>query len=626
MNWKGTAVLAGVLAALLAAFFLVRPPGAAVDPKQKPQLLDPAEYNDQSLVRVDVARKGEAPYSLERGLDAVGPHWRLKGAGLDWPADTDLVQPLIWGMARLVRSGAIPAGRPEVAPSITGLDDPRVVVTFSISQAKKVFRFGKNPPTNSAAVFFQVGDDPAVYLADVDTFGAYDRAPAALRMKKLLRLSSPAVSKFTLEAKFVVARGREKREVEIEKSVFERLDRPDARGWHLVEPRAEKVDDHKVGSLLADLAALPVEEFRAPGDPAAEGFASPEARVAMRIGASAEPVVVSFGATADGNRKRLVRVEGVGEVALLDSARVENLALQRNLLRLDLVFPFPKEAMKTLRLEGPAAGRLLVERRESRKDEQSPLEVGWAVAEPRELKVDAAKIEPFVDHVLRGRIKRFLPPQDRSLLKAMRLDPPDFTIAVETRDGKLHLTDWGLTENEAYCRKEGTDELFEIAQPFVKALSFGELNVRHLEMFNVLRADVEEFAFSSKSDARLQPVFYRLRLERGTGKWGFVAPQGVVPDPDKVSHLLALVNYVKAQAFVGRDSATAEKYRLNANDAPATLEVVHKGGRTELYVSENQSERPGHAVYYAKLKDDPVVFQLSPAFVDALRLAPVRKP
>lgn len=622
MSWKGTAILAGMLG-VLAGIYLLTDPAGNNGGRSDVRLL--AGFTAERLVRFEIARKGEPAYTLERATDALGAHWRIRP--VDIPADPDAIQKMIWALDRFRRTGGLDPGRPETAPSLTGLADPRLVVRVELPDASATLRFGQSPPTHTGAVFFQKDGDPKIYLVDLDTFQTFDKGASSLRERRLVRYAPYQVVRVDLERRFWVAREKGRAPVvEYERSTFERVEQGRERGWFLTRPHREKVDDLKVQRLVTDLAGLEVTEFRPSAGGPEEGFAEPEVRYALTLNGHAQPVVVEIGALAPDRRRRYVRVPGTPEVALVEARRCDDLAAERKHLRIDAIYPFTKEAVKTFDLEAPGRGRLRIERRLVKK-EGAPFETPvWEVVEPRGIKVDPDRVEPFVADVLHPhqRIQDFLGPQD---FKLAGLEPPALTLRIQTEDGKIHVSYFGLG-NEGYLRREGLDEVFQVRPEYVRRLLLLELNVLHEEMFNVPREKLREFVFEAKPGALLRPVYYRLRRDEAAGKWIFTDPehQGREADSDRVRELLAAINYIRAESFIGRGPEASAKFGLTGPTAPALLTIGWEGGPPEgrvLLVSEDQSDKPTHPIYYARFQDSPVVFRISSLLVESLRRPPV---
>ncbi len=635
MNWKVTVGFAAVLVVLVAVYFAVQPPGGAVPPAEL--VLLPG-LNGQNLVKIEIARKGEPLLSIERGNDALGAHWRVQGTS-DAPADPEAVQQMIYGLGRFSALGKIARGRPEAGPELTGLADPRLVVTFRSVTERATLRFGKAPPTNSVAVFFEKDEDPWVYLVDAETLAAYDKAFRQLRARQLVRLRPNDVVRLDLDTRFVKGAPGVPPETVYERSTFERLDRDKEKGWFLTRPHKERVDDMKVQTLFADLAGFAVDEFREPGDSKAEGFEEPLARLGLWLHGREKPVVVEFGADADGKRKRLVRVAGAGDVALMDMKRYDNLALQRNHLRLDVLFPFPRDHVRVFEVDARDLGKVRIARQETKKEGQPP-QVTWEFQNNKDgLKVEKDEVELFAAAVFHPnqRIAEFLGAQVYP-----GLDPPPLTVAAETKDGGWTVLHFALAANSAFMRRESVPELFVVRPEYVRMLRNLELNFLHKEVFNVPRESLRGFEVEFKKGPTLEAVRYRLGLDEKSGEWKFLdaVHAGKKPDPDRVNGLLAMLNYVKAEEWVGRDPETLEKNRLRSEaEAPGVVRIVHEvekkdeSGKPEkkletavLYVSENLSEKAAKFLYNARLEGRPYVFRIRPVDVESLKQPPVKKP
>jgi hypothetical protein len=628
MNWKPTVVLAAVVAVLLGIYLAVQPPEGMTAEGVK--LL--GGFTAQNLVRIEIARKGEPHLSLERGNDAVGPHWRVKGQ-VEAPADPDAFQQMIYGLDRFSIQGRIARGRDEVRPELTGLADPRLVVTFHSVNEKATLRFGQAPPTSTAAVFYERDEDPWVYLVDAETFGAYDRTFRQLRAKQLARFTPNQVVRLDLETRFVKGQKGRPPETVYERSTFERLDREKEKGWFLVRPHKERVDDIKLQTLFADLAGFSVEEFRPPGDPKEEGWEEPQVRMGLWLHAQEKPLVVEFGAETDGKRKRFVRVAGAGDVAVIDIRRYDNLSRERNHLRSDFLFPFPRDHVRAFEVEARELGKVRIVRQETKKEGQPP-QVTWEVIHPGGLPIEKPEVELFASGVFHPnhRVTAFLGPQEYP-----GLEPPPLTVAAETRDGGWTVLHFALAPNAAFMRREGVPELHEVRPEYVRMLRNLELNFLHKEVFNVPRESLRGIEVEFKRGPTPEALRYRLGLDEASGTWKFLDPAHARRkiDPDRVSDLLARLNYVKAQEWVGRDPETVQKNLLrNEAEAPGVVRIVwerqtdarEKALETAvLLVSENLAEKATKFLYNARLEGKPYVFRIRPEDIESLRQVPALK-
>ena len=620
-SWKLTAAFAALFVALSAAYFFSSPPATTPMKELDPRVLE--GLASEQISKIEVDRKGTI-LAFEKTTDRVGEHWRMAGPS-SHPAETAMVQQMLFGLDRFLKAGALEPGKPETAPDVTGLAEPRLSVTFTSAGRREVLRFGKPPVNNTTVVFYQHDGDPKIYTVGIDTFEAFNKPVFQYRAKTLARFAPHRVNKVVLEAKFIRPQGKDKKDkpdlVEYEKSVMERFEEGAERGWYLTEPHRERLNDHAVAALVTELSALPASEYQPAGDPKAQGFDEPEARVTIGSSGEDKPLEIDFGGSTDREKKRWVRLQGAGEVALYDAFRFNELPLERKKLRNRMVYPFSAELVKRLEVEVTDLGKVVLERREVKKEGESVSTVKWEVLEPKDLRIETERVEAFISAVVVQQITDFHGKQD---FKQSGLDPAPIRVVIETREGKRHVSGFTLS---GFLRKEGVDEIFEVRPDFVRMLQRLELNFLNMEMFNIPRADLREFSFESRPSAQLQPVYYTLKQNPKQNAWEFADPahKGAPADPDRVGNILAILNYIRSEAMIGRDDATVQKYRLEETTAPSTLKIVHEKGSVELYISENQSDKVNRPLYYARFKDNKTVFQINGLFVDSLKQTPILK-
>jgi hypothetical protein len=490
---------------------------------------------------------------------------------------------------------------------------------------RDTLRFGKAPPTNSTAVFFQKDGDPRVFLADASVVVPFDKKEGQLRERRLLRYAPHAVTRFVLRHAFTVARGKDPKavETEIEESVVERVVGGAERGWFLVKPHREKLDDQRVQRLVTELASMPVSEYRPAGDPKAQGLEPPRVEVELQPAGGGPAVVARFGSLTEDNRRRVVQVTGVPDWALVEERRFEDLPTQRKHLRSDIIFPFTTEQVKTFAIRAPGAGRLLIERHETKKDADPLPSVRWELAEPKGVRINREKLEPFVGSFLYQRVIDFLGPMED--LKPLRLDPPDVEVEVELKDGRKHLFRFGATSNAAYLKRDGLEEIFAVQPDLVRLLRRVELSLLHEEIYNVPITALREFTFEARVPGVLEPVYYTLRKTSGGKGWEFSDPKNAKTAPSAAwaQELAVMMNYIKADegVFMGRDEETVARLGLGDGQAPARLRILADAEprEFELLISDNKSEKAGRRLYYARAKGSPVVFKLGTTLVEALK-------
>ncbi|RPH39942.1 MAG: DUF4340 domain-containing protein, partial [Planctomycetota bacterium] len=443
--------------------------------------------------------------------------------------------------------------------------------------------------------------------------------------KALARYSPHRIAKVSLEFKFIRPQGKDKPDlVEYETSTMERFEQGMERGWYLTQPHREKLDDHKVQALVTELSSLNAGEYQPPGNPKDQGLDEPQAKVSLWSAGDDRPVVVHFGGTSEKGKKRWVCLPGAGEVALYDSFRFDELPLQRNHLRHTAIFPFSPELAKRIELEAKDLGKVVLERRELKKEGEAVGTMKWEVVEPKDLRVEFERLEAFVGAVIVQNVVGFLGAQD---FKLAGLETPSIRLTVVTKENKSHICGFSVAA-QGYLRKDGVNEIFEVRPEYVRMLQRLELNFINPEMFNVPRDHLREVGFEGRFSGDL-PVSYSLKTDEKTRTWEFSDPvfKGKAVDPDRLSGILAGMNYIKAESLIGRDEALLKKHRLvDERTAAAVLKITYEKGIADLYLSDNLSNVPGRSMYYARFKDNPTVFQISPVLVESLKKAPVKAP
>ncbi len=628
-NWRLTAAFGAVLVVLSAVYFLSSPPATTSMEVLDPHVL--AGLTADKVTKIEVSRRDAGTLTFETAKDPLGDHWVIVEQARH-AAESALVQQLLFSLDRFVKTGALEPGRPETAPELTGLAAPRLTVTFTAGERREVLRFGKQPPTNTSAVFYQREGDPKIYLVGVETYDAFTKPALQYRAKTLVRFAPHKVQKVALEFKFLRPQGKGKPDVvEYEKSVMERFEEGAERGWYLTQPHRERLYDHSVAALVARMGDLQGTDYQPLGDLKEKGLDEPQVRVALYSHGEEKPVEIRFGALTERGRSRWVWTPGSSEVAHFDSNRYDEIPLQRSMLRVRQIFPFSAELVKRLVIEAKDLGKVVLERKEQKKEGEPVATTKWEMVQPTGMKVEPERLEAFVAAIVVQEITGFLGPQDPKLAG---LDPAPVRMEIETKEGKKHLC-WFSLSAQGFLRKEGVNEIFEVRPELVKMLQRLELNFVSMEMFNVPRAGIREIAFERNISADLKPVNYRLKIDPATKTWTFTDPvhKSAKVDPDRVDNLLTQLNYIKAESLISRDPRTIEKHRLDPTTAPSILRVAYvigegkdaKPGDMECYLSEDQSNKPGTHVYYARLRDNLAVFQINAALVEYLRQAPELK-
>src|SRR6185295_4380385 len=189
----------------------------------------------------------------------------------------------------------------------------------------EVLHFGKQPPTNTTAVFYQREGDPKIYLVGVETFDAFMKPALQYRAKALVRYSPHKINRLVLEHKFLRPQGKDQPVlVQYEKSVLERYEEGAERGWYLTSPHKERMSDNAVAQLVAKLADLQAADYQPAEDLKLKGLDEPQVKFSLYSFGEEKPVEIHFGSPAR-DRRRWVWSPRSAEVALYDEVRFEEL-------------------------------------------------------------------------------------------------------------------------------------------------------------------------------------------------------------------------------------------------------------------------------------------------------------
>lgn len=605
MNPKVTVGLGIALAVAVAAYFLAGP--GEVPKTEQPGLL--AGLDAAGVSRVELAREGGPVIALAKS----GDQWRIV-APRDLPADPAGVQGILQTLTRFRPE----MEQPDAPADVTGLDAPRLTVTFFGRTAQKTLKFGKSPATHSKAVYYRIEEDPRLFLTGLETLEALSKDVESLRSKRVAAFGVHAVMKIELENRYLrVVAPDPKPRVDWERSVLEKVELGPTRGWHLRKPWEEILDPNKVIRLLDRVARL-----QATGFVSADGFEA-ETIVRLHLRGAGDPIEILFGGASKDGRSRLVRSGAMDETALVDERAWEQIPLRRNDFRIDRIFSVRADELRRLTVEAEGIGRTVIEREVKKAGPDEPERETWKVVEPADAKAAPETVASFAGNLLVQRFAEFLGPQEN--LALFGLESPSVTVTVEPAgDRPPQQAHFGKTAADAYLRKEGVGEVFRVAPAFVDRLRLLELPFVSNDVFLSPREDLIEVHFESRG---VPPVSWELALDPDTGTWRFrdEAHKDREPVPERVDGLLTLVSYIGARHYVTREPERIRELRLEEKRAPATLKIYTRESPTKpavFYISTDQADRAGQEtldVFYVLRRGSPGVFEINDQIVKALR-------
>ncbi|MBI2932466.1 MAG: DUF4340 domain-containing protein [Planctomycetes bacterium] len=627
MSWRTTVSLAASFAGLTLLWLALRPERP---PEIKPEPHFP--WLTEQYTKIEIQPRDQAEVILERRPEPV--------AGLSWfitkpverPAWDPYVAEMIGSLRELRNYGPVRPGSEGYDPARAGLDKKaELVVHVHVPGQKKTIRFGAVPLQDSSQRWYMIDGDPNLYLGPAGAPDPFLRSISEIRHRGIAFFDRHRVVKIELQEHFKRAKvdstGNSSVEEGCDVSEFEFLENPGGqRGWYWVKAgdRAlqERLNEGRIYQLLADLITIQAEDFIETPDLAKYGLDKPSIKFRIWMREAGQPIEVGVGRAEKAGEKEITYfLSGqTGEVASVDSRRVEFLPRTRHAFRSTALYDFSEEEIAWIELTGEM-GRVRLKREEQK----------WAVEHPEGFKADDQALALFVAELFAIRIKDengFLGAQPD--LKLFGLDPPGITLTVHL-PGKSGASDrtlpykFGRVKRSDTClMKPGSDEVFATGGSVHTKLDKLELNFRDPVVFSVRRDALIEISADLEDEKELGKRHY-FWIEKKNGAWAFrdAAHQGAEVDPEKLSDVLTLVNYIAAEEFLSRRREAAREYGLETNNTAGRLSVVYEDGERKTIVLKISGPFPtpgtDEKVRYGMIEGDSTVFRLKAPLVEKLK-------
>lgn len=619
MNWKPTAALAFLLVALAGVYWWGDSPPA--DDETRRSAIDEREFDRIAILR------GTTEILLERRTDQGSPTWMISKPSMR-RADAFKVQEMITGILfrpeRVVRPG-----HPDWKPDLYGVDKPGLTVRAASGKREHVIHFGNSVPVDPNQVYVRIEGRETIYVVAASIRKAFEAEATDLRERKVLAVELSRTQSISGRHRYTRVTGSGAQEAHDEFTLVRDL--ADAgKGWFLRKPHDERLDDGRVASFLSEMTDLYALRY-VPMDEAMKAkFASPELSYEFMISGRERPWKIAFAESPKGDPDEVaVHVEGEEDVAWIQGATFRRLPDDSHAFRTDNPFDFDVGSIEEILLATPISRLKIAPVR--KKDGEIETLV-WKVTEPA-LRVEEGAVEPFVQGLMSVRILGYQSPQTD--LRAFGLDPPEVTITFRVRRGtaseeRSYLFGRVGDLEDGYMKKAWHGELHVVPAHYVRVMALADLNLRSKEVFSVPRDSITGFSF----DWKLPVGNQYLKVGRSAeGKWEFLDPQhrqenrGV--DPERVKEILARLNFIQAEAFIGAGEADAARFGLDGPNPHGRIVIEHRqdGASREkvLRLSENLGE-PASPIHYGRFEDSPVVFRVDAKMILDLQQDVHKKP
>ncbi|HTF55650.1 MAG TPA: DUF4340 domain-containing protein, partial [Planctomycetota bacterium] len=437
----------------------------------------------------------------------------------------------------------------------------------------------------------------------------------------------------------------------------DRASAPGSPGWYITrvnkEDWNERADDSSVSRLISGLKNLAAEEFMEGAKSEDCGLDSPTAVCRLDIlqppSNDTKELVVEIGKVEEKGSRKLgyLRIDRGAEVVAVNGTTLERLPTERKEFIARDLFDFGPNAIDTIEMV-TGTGHRVVLRKTEREEQRGPETVKvptFLVDVPANYPVEKNAVDDFVAAMLRATLSDVLGPQPD--LKVFGLDKPalvlTFKLKSKTGEPSERVYRFGFPGESpiAYLLKPGSKEIYQVSEEIWGRLDRGDLNFRQFTMFNIPRDQIVGMSFEYLSDQlSANPVRYSIRKGEA-GAWEFDDPelkrQGLKVDPARMDPILAQLNYVKADAFKGRNPRIAEYYHLDGPKWQGRLVIRYadpanpsKPSEKVFRLSRSFPDATGRVrYYYARVEAPPgdtnpssdatIIFRIRTELVELLR-------
>ncbi len=635
MSTRAPVLLSITLLLLLVVHYLILPEAA--------QQLDPVVFRPISGEQVAELELTTPGVKIVAQGETKPPNVAINSYLLVQPyrktADRTAVADVLNMVYRLQRFDALDATDEQLEK--TGLKNPTLVMTLKTTHRTLVIRFGKPEGVqkeNYEYVYCQVDGDPRYIYHWFK--GYYDSlcGPADhWRTRQVVNFQSHLVNKIWIESRADAKLQFTKTELTL----------GEGRQWWLTEPYKDRAEPDRVNLVFDVLTQLRAEKFTQSKDPVELKLDGSLLKVHLFTVGSTQPVEVTVSAfteTGEGKDKKRfahVFVQGADEAAWVDATRIVNeFPGLPEIFRPKTLFNFPDELVEKIEIYCHALGRVLLEKRielrPSRRQGQAPVKVAvWKLLDPPgfeepegspERAMQEQKIAQFVNIVRMSEVltyagfpefqdndKRFTEPECRLTftLKKGKDSTEQKAFFLETKDTSA-LCYVPLGPNRY--------EMISVQRMFVDGLKRLEWNFYSRAMLQIDASKVLQLDVDAEGAASVKIV----KTAEGWQSTG--ANETRKLSEDNLQALLEKLRNLTALQYIAKVGPEDQKTPARFGLVPPELTLrihVEKDGRRAEHVLWIGGLLMGD-LRAAKLKDSPIVFQISPDVIELVQKLHVR--
>ena len=565
------------------------------------------------VARVEVDRDGgKSRFAVERR----GPgRWQVVEP-LDAAADPTLVETLVNNLKELRKSPD--AGTITGDPARFGLATPAATVRLYGGDGSKPLATLEVGSRVRERAYVRPDGDPGIEVVDARPLDLLGKDAAGWRDAAIFRVPSFRVASVDVR--------------DAGPSPGIRLERDDRR-WRLVRPLKTPADNDKVEGLVAELAALRVED-------GASGFVEDDAKDLGKYGLdtpsatievtpfadSGAPQTVKLGKPVPDKPNQVYAMRGdQNDVVRLDVKRLREAIPGANGLRSPTVLDLSPQRVNRVRVD--AQGKAFDLARSSD---------GWEILSPVREPADVRLVQRLLANLADLKASEFLAP---SAVADPKLDRPTFRVRA-----------WQPAPGSGSAKGSASGDLPE-GEPQID-LALGRLDALRKTIYGRIAGDPtvlalpdlilddlprNDFAYRDLTVLGIKPEsFARVSVDKGAksvtvraptageppGRWRVVEPVRAPADDQAVTMLLLAVGSLRADAWESDSVGDGKAFGLDAPRVRVSW-VLTPGGRVSRDAPEGGTKgalrvgapKPGKEAYYANVEGDPRVFSVPRALV-----------
>ncbi|HUT62236.1 MAG TPA: DUF4340 domain-containing protein [Phycisphaerae bacterium] len=287
------------------------------------------------------------------------------------------------------------------------------------------------------------------------------------------------------------------------------------------------------------------------------------------------------------------------------------------------VFSPPPQDVRKLVIVSAQGRRLAFDKRDG----------DWRLVEPVAAKAASAKVSSLADTIAKLESERSFAPGEADAVDdtVTYLDKPLWTVELVGADGRAVKLLVGKTtplrKDRTYVRPEGDVRTYVVGKKLAELLKRPPREYRDKTVMSLTAEKVVRVSVSGRE------VRGTYELRKHKGEWGITAPVSAKANNDAVRDLIGAVGHVSAAEFVADEPASLAAYGLEPGKERLVVRLWVESNKplpTPTTAATTPATAPApppevHAIafgakaedkVYAKLPDEPAVFQVRASLVD----------